>query len=124
MEERVTVEAVPPVHERAAAGLAGDERATSGPTAGDEGPAAGAAAGHEARTSPHLTGDPAATAAAPHAAASLRERGHGGEHDARQEREGDGPDGRTLDHRDASTARDGRSLRPRRPVVKRASSRG
>src|SRR4029450_6343038 len=95
-----------PVHERAAPGLAGDEGATAGPTAGDERPSAGAAAGDDTRTSRRLTGHPAA--AAPHPAASLRERGHGGERDARQEREGDGPDGRTLDHRDASPAREGR----------------
>jgi hypothetical protein len=109
------VEAIAPVHEPP--GLTRDERATVRPTAGHERPAR-AAAGHEGAASGRLTGDHAAPAATHPPATSLRESGRGEERDTRQEREEDGPDGRTLDHHDASTARDGRSLRSRRPVVK------
>src|SRR4030095_6923170 len=50
IEERVTVEAVAPVHERAATGLAGDEGATGGPTGGEARPSARGAARWGRRT--------------------------------------------------------------------------
>jgi hypothetical protein len=111
------------VNEPPCAGLTGDERTAARPPAGHERPACRATAVHERAASGRLTGDEAAPAPS-HAAASLRESGHGNKRDARQEREGDGPDGWSLDHRDASTARDGRSVRFRRGIVKRASDRG
>jgi hypothetical protein len=121
--DRVTVKAISLVNEPPCAGLTGDECGTARPPAGHEGPASRATADHGGTASGRLSGDEAAPTTS-HTSAALCKSGCGTKRNARHERERDRPEGHSPDHRDASAARDGRSLHPRRGAVKRAPGHG